>query len=415
MTINDISIKVLHVVAGNLASGAARGAYWLHLGLLNNGIQSKILIQENNTDDTTVEPIAKTDSEKVLRLFRSYLDKLPVKFYPRREKAAFSTGIQGFDICKLQSYKSADIIHLHWINNGMIDIKLLNKINKPIVWTMRDMWPFTGGCHYSLDCLEYQNNCGQCPQLKSHRKNDLSRYIFQRKICYYPPNIQIVAISNWLANCAKKSTIMNNFDIKVIHNCVNTEDFFPIEKYTCRKILGLPKKKKIILLGANNLNRSYKGFIQLTEMIKILDPNYLFLFFGHINKNILDLLKINYKTLGFLNDSVSLRLAYSAADVFVAPSIQEAFGKTLIEAMACGTPVVAFNATGPKDIVLHKQTGYLAQPFDPTDLACGVSWILEDCQRYSYLSCKSITHTEENFSQKKIANEYIKLYQKLLN
>lgn len=408
-------MKVLHLIAGNLASGAARGAYWLHLGLLNNGIQSKILIQEDSTDDTTVEPVAKTDSEKVLRLFRSYLDKLPTKFYPKREKAAFSTGMQGFDLRKLQSYQSADIIHLHWINNGMIDIKLLSKINKPIVWTIRDMWPFTGGCHYSLDCVKYENKCGQCPQLKSQRKNDLSRYILERKIRYYPKKIQVVAISNWLADCAKKSSIMKNFDIKIIHNCVNTKEFFSIDKFACRDILELPRDEKVILLGASNINRNYKGFVQFTEMIQFFDRKYLFLFFGHTNKSILDRLNINYKALGFLNDSLSLRLAYSAADVFVAPSIQEAFGKTLIEAMACGTPVVAFDATGPKEIILHKDTGYLAKPFDSQDLANGVSWVLENCERHSYLSCNSILRIRENFSEHKIANEYIKLYRKLLH
>ena len=410
-----MSLKVLHVVAGDLCGGAARGAYWLHRGLLENGVESKMIIQNNDGNDPTVKSIVNSKFQKLTVLLRIAIDRLPAEIYRNRERSIFSTGISGFDIRKCSEYQWADIIHLHWINNGMINVKLLKAIDKPIVWTMRDMWPMTGGCHYAMECKSYENGCGHCSKLKSHSKYDLSRYVLNRKKRYYPENLHLVAISNWLAECAKNSYLLNGYNIDIIPNAVDTNDFFPINKKIAREILGLPKDKKIVLAGATNINDKYKGFEKYKNSIKYLDKKYLFLFFGIANTEELDGLDIDYKALGFLGDNTSLRVAYSAADVFVAPSIQEAFGKTIIEAMACDTPVVAFNATGPKDIIEHKQTGYLAKSFDSEDLARGLKWVLEDNERWDKLSQQSRKKVENEFSIKIIAKKYVKLYKKILN
>lgn len=409
-----MAVKVLHIVAGDLSGGAARGAYWLHKGLLKSGLDSRMIIQNYNGNDPTVEAVTQTDIGKGLKLLRSQIDIIPAKLYRNRENFIFSTGITGFDITKSDAYQWADIIHLHWINGGMINIKLLSKIDKPIVWTMRDMWPMTGGCHYAMECKGYENTCGFCPQLKSHNNRDLSRYILKRKERCYPENLHLVAISNWLAECAKNSYLLNGFSVNIIPNAVDTKDFFPINPMTAKEVLGLPKDKKIVLAGATNLNDKYKGFEKLQEAIQFINKDYLFLFFGEVNSDKLDNLEINYKVLGYLKDNISLRLAYSAADVFVAPSIQEAFGKTLIEAMACGTPIVAFNATGPKDIVEHKITGYLATPFDSSDLANGINWILEDDENIRILSLQARKKLENQFTIELVATQYINLYKKIL-
>jgi glycosyltransferase involved in cell wall biosynthesis len=410
-----MDIKILHVVAGDLSGGAARGAYWLHKGLLEYGIESRMIVQNYNGNDPTIEGIAKTDIGKGLKLLRSQIDIIPTKFYRSREKFIFSTGITGFDIRKSDFYQWANIIHFHWINAGMININLLNKIDKPIVWTMRDMWPMTGGCHYAMECKGYEKGCGRCPQLKSQNKNDLSRYILKRKERCYPDNLNLVAVSNWLSECAKHSYLLNGFKIETVPNAVDTKEFFPIDPDVARDVLGLPKDKKIVLAGATNIHSRYKGFSKFQEAIEYLNDEYLFLFFGIANTEKLDDLGINYKSLGFLKDSISLRLAYSAADVFVAPSVQEAFGKTLIESMACGTPVVAFDATGPKDIVEHKITGYLATPFDALDLANGINWILEDDENQQYLSLCACKNVENHFTIELMAMKYLEVYNHILN
>lgn len=410
-----MGIKILHIVAGDISGGAARGAYWLHRELLQQGVESKMILQNVTGDETNVMPIAQKDTEKVLKLFRIYMDQLPVKLYRNRDKFIFSTGIFGFDITKLESYQWADIIHLHWINNGMINIKSLSKVNKPIVWTFRDMWPLTGGCHYPMECRGYETGCGSCTQLKSINKFDLSHLILKLKKRHISKEINIVSISRWLGECVKNSDLFQGFDVNVIHNGVDINEYFPVNRQIARGILGLPNDKRIVLLGATNLHQKYKGFGKFQEALQYIDKNNLFLFFGEINNSGLDELGIEHKELGFLNDSVSLRLAYSAADVFVAPSVQEAFGKTLIEAMACGTPVVAFDATGPKDIVEHKQTGYLAQPFDSYDLAKGIQWVLQEEERLNALSFKSIQKVKKDFTVEVISKKYIQLYEEILD
>lgn len=407
-------MKILHIVAGDLLGGAAKGAYNLHRGLLHIGIESRMILQNAGGDDLFIEPISKSMMGLLVKKYRTFCDYLPVMLYHSDDFLLFSTGMSGCDVTRVPHYEWADVIHLHWINSGMINTKSLRDVEKPLIWTMRDMWPFTGGCHCVLDCVKYIGGCGACPQLRSKRKFDLSRYIVRRKKRYYPDKLQLVALSTWLAECAKKSAVFKNRTIQVIYNSINTEEYFPVDREVARISLGLPNGRKIILTGAATLAQEHKGFSKFREAVKNVSSDYLFLFFGHVDHRDLDALRINYKTLGYLNDTVTMRLAYSASDVFVAPSIQEAFGKTLAEAMACGVPVVAFDATGPKDIIDHKVNGYLAKPFEGTDLGHGIEWILGDKCRYKILSENAINKVEQNFSLAVVANKYFQLYNDIL-
>lgn len=399
-----------------MSGGAARGAYWLHRGLLDLGVSSEMIIQKTSGEEAFVKPVTKNLRGTVSRLLKIFLDLLPVLLYRKRERdnLLFSTGMSGFDIRKFREYRLADIIHLHWINNGMINIKVLKKIDRPIVWTMRDMWPFTGGCHYSLDCKRYETGCGKCPQLKSKNFFDLSWYVLRRKKRYFPKGMKLVAISRWQEKCAKSSKVFREFDIRVIHNNINIKDFFPIDRLVARDVLGLPREKKVVLLGAGGQHMKHKGFRKFKEAVNYIEKGFMFLFFGRVNRSMFNGMNIEYESLGFLNDNISLRLAYSAADVFVATSIQEAFGKTIAESMACGTPVVAFNATGPREIIGHKENGYLARPFDPEDLAHGVKWVTEDESRQKWLSQNARRKAEE-FASEKIAQRYIQLYKEVMH
>jgi glycosyltransferase involved in cell wall biosynthesis len=409
-------MKILHVVAGDLSGGAARGAYWLHQGLLSIGVESYVLVQKGYYTDPSVFSLENTSLSKILIRVRSKMDRLPLVLYKNRQKTPFSTGIFGNNIKKHSMFVEADIIHLHWINGGMINFKKLKTFNKPIVWTMRDMWPFTGGCHYSLDCDNFKKQCGACPQLKSDLHNDLSRWVLKRKNSNIPKDLYPVAISNWLGEEVRNSTLFSNFKVRVIPNCIDMELFKPIEKMLAKKILNLPLNKQTVLVGAKNVHDSYKGFPKFIESVNFIKNKDLhFAFFGKTDKTVLDELNISYIDLGSFTDELSLSLVYSAADVFVAPSIQEAFGKTLVESMACETPVVAFNATGPKDIVAHKQTGYLAKPFEPEDLARGIEWVLEDEKLKNSISQKAREKAVECFEIKKVAKQYLKLYKEVLD
>ena len=410
-------MKVLHIVAGELNGGAARGAYWLHKGLRKIGVDSYILSNCNDTlGDSEVFTTIDSKKNKVIKIILEQLDAAPSWLYSNRKRIIFSTGLFGKNFTKTKAYQRADIIHLHWINAGFVNMHHLKKVKKPIVWTMRDMWPMTGGCHYALDCTAYETGCGKCPQLNSKFSHDLSKIVLSRKKKYIPKNIKMVGISTWLSECARKSSLFHDLDLRTISNNVDCDEFIPIPKDTARKLLGLPLNKKLILAGANNINDFYKGFEKYIQSLNYLEKEQVhLLFFGKLNKSLLKNLGFEYTSLGYLNDTISLRLAYSAADVFVAPSLMDAFGKTLAESMACETPVVCFNATGPKDIVDHKNNGYLAHPFDPQDLARGIKWVLENETRYFELSYNARRKVEDYFDIKIVAEQYQSLYQEIMN
>ena len=405
---------VLHIVSGSLTGGAARGAYWLHLGLRDLDVSSHLLTNSLETyGDENVLSVVNSNKDKVLRIFRSQADSCFSRFYRKRKRRIFSSAIVGFDFTKTDAYEKADIVHLHWINGGFINIKDLSKVDKPIVWTLRDMWPMTGGCHYAMDCMNYKTRCGKCVQLQSRNTYDLSRYVMKRKEKYLKKDIKIVGISDWISERARESSIFGGKDIRTIGNNINSSDFFPVNSLFAREAFGIKTKKKIILTGSTSTSDFYKGFSKFLEAVNGLDrEKYFILFFGHSSRALTDSIGFEHKCLGYLYDSVSLRLAYSAADVFVAPSLMEAFGKTIAESMACGTPVVCFDATGPKDIVTHKVDGYKSIPFESQDLANGITWIL-DAPNYEKICHNAVEKVSQNFDSKVIARKYIELYQEL--
>ncbi len=409
-------MKILHIIAGDLSGGAARGAYWLHVGLKELGVDSKVFTNSRIIlDDERVITTVKSKKDKVANMIRGQLDGLLLLFYPKRKQIIFSTGMFGIDFTKTKEYQEADIIHLHWINGSFVNMKHLAKIDKPMVWTMRDMWPLTGGCHYPMECEKYKTGCGDCEQLQSGSSYDLSKFILNSKKKYLPKTMKLVGISHWLSQKAKESALFKDFDVRTISNNIDTSEFFPVEKKVARDILGIKTQKKIILVGSTSLKDFYKGFGKFQEAVQELDKSKYFLcFFGNVDKSVAENLGFEYKSFGYLHDNISLRLAYSSADVFVAPSLMDAFGKTLAEAMACGTPVVCFDATGPKDIVDHKLNGYLAKPFDTSDLACGIEWVLNALD-YDKLCQNAREKVLREFDSKIVAEKYIELYRKILN
>ena len=409
------NINVLHLVSGDLSEGAARGAYWFHQGLIKNGIQSKVLTNSKNIQEYDyIETNNKNILDKLFKKIYSLLDALPSKFYLRRKKNIFSSGLVGIDITKHDLYEWADVINLHWVNDGFINIKYLKKINKPLVWTMRDMWPMTGGCHYALKCERFKNGCGKCVQLGSKNELDISSYIIKRKNKYIPKGTVLVGISNWISDQARTSFLYKNHNIKTISNGINLDNFEVIKKELAKKKLGLETQKKIILCGAKSVDNFYKGFSKFIEAIKHMDTKKYFLcFFGNLDESSIDGLGFEYKKFGFIQDKVILNNLYSSADVFVAPSLMEAFGKTITEAMASGTPTVCFDQTGPKDIVSHMVDGFLAKPFDSDDLAYGINWICS-AKNYEQLCLNARNKVVEKFDSNVVSHQYIELYNDLI-
>jgi len=418
-TINIVitkKIKVLPLIAGSLKGGAGLGAHTLHRGLLANGVHSRIFTNSDTTQtDSNVITTANGVGGKMARSLRAHLDNAPSLLYPNRGASIYSTGLVGCNFERSSFFAEADVIHLHWVNGGFLSMGALSRIDKPIVWTLRDMWPMTGGCHYSLKCSNYSDGCGKCPQLGSSSHLDLSRFVLAFKKWKLPKTLKIVGISNWLSECARASSIFSGYDVRTISNNIDTTEFSPIDKSVARLVLGIQTNKSIILTGAHSFGDYYKGFHKFLAAIKHLNRDkYHLCFFGNIGELPIEELGFSFQTFGFLSDTLSLRLVYSAADVFVAPSLMDAFGKTVAESMACGTPAVCFDATGPRDIVDHKINGYLAAPMDPVDMARGIEWVI-NIAAYGDLVLQSRNKVVAKFDYRVIAHQYHDLYREMLD
>ena len=406
-------MKILHLIAGDLKGGAAKGAVTLHLALKRHSVQSTILTNsklELEKDDTI--SILNSFTSRALNYIRARIDRFLTLPYLNKSSNIFSTGIFGYNFTSSKFYKEADIIHLHWINS-LVNIKDLSKIKKPIIWTFRDMWPMTGGCHINYSCQNYLTGCGQCKQLKS-KSYDLSKYVIKRKKKYLPKNIKIVGISNWISNNARASYLFKNYDIRTINNCIDTNIFFPLNKKESRKKLNINTKKKIILTGAQNLDDPYKGFDKFVELLGELEVSkYFICFFGYINKSILANLNFEYVNLGIISKDTILNLAYNSADVFVSTSILEPFGKTIVESMSCKTPVVCFDTSGPKDLIDHRINGYKAKAYEVTDLKNGIEYIIKP-DEYENICNRAIKKVKDSFDSNVISKQYIELYKEVL-
>jgi glycosyltransferase involved in cell wall biosynthesis len=409
-------MKITHIIAGNLNEGAARGAYWLHLQLLKNGVESQIITNSKYIiKDEKISYVQQGILNKIYFALISRLLKLPLFIYPNKKKYIFSSGLFGSKIKLNKFYLNADVIHLHWIN-GLISTNVISQINKPLIWTLRDMWPFTGGCHVSMGCDRYQIGCGKCPILGSSSELDLTKLFLLQKKEKFHKSLQLVGVSKWITDCAKNSLIFNQNPIVHIPNLINLDIFYPVNKKFARKTLNLPLSKKIILVAAQNLDDPWKGFDLLLESTKYLKTkNWHFVFFGRISTYKLKILNHSYSDLGFLDDDQLLRLAYSAADVFAAPSMFESFGKMIAESMSCGTPAVCFNTSGQKDIIEHEVSGFKADPYDPISFAKGVDWVLtRDKESYLNLCEYATLRILTQFNPDLIANAHVTLYKKVI-
>ena len=399
-----MKIKVLHVVGGPLNYGASKGANILHKALLELNIESKLL-NDSPTKNSEEEIIFINDNflNNVSSKIFIYLEKILKLFYLNRPSETFTLGFFGFDISKLKEFKEADIVHLHWLNQGFVKLKYLSKINKPLIWTMRDMWAFTGGPHYTMGFEKYEASF-------------ISKFIRGLKKNIYNNNFHFVAVSEWLKNHAMKSDVLKEYKIKKIDNNIEFNKFADLNKSEARKKLNILTQKKVLLYGAQNPQSKRKGWNIFVKTLKKLDKSkYFLLIFGNFwSHETLNDIGIEYKSLGYVDSAEKLNLVYSCSDLFVATSIQDAWPKTFAEAMSCGTPVICFENTSISEIVNHKFNGYIVSNFSSEELKQGIDWILKDDNIKSNFG-KNARNKAEEFDSKKVAKKYIDLYKTILN
>lgn len=400
--------------------GACKGAYKLFRALADQPdlyVAPRMLVQEKCSNDPLVDTWKTSFARKAARQRKTLDLRGYWKDYPDRVRTPFSVNRIPGGLARRMRSEQPDIVHMHWINAGFVRIESLAGMNRPLVWTFRDMWPFTGGCHYAGDCEGYQKQCGHCPILRSGKENDLSRRIFQRKLrAWNKLKIHVVAPCRWMAQAATKSALFHHAPVNVIPNGVNVTVFSPGDKKAARRRLGLPEKGRILLFGAQHaLVDERKGFAKLLEALQRLRSTFsqedlTLLVFG-ADADLRRKLPFPAHFLGFVSEEAELAHVYRAADAFCAPSLQENMANTVLEALACGIPVAAFNIGGMPDMIEHETSGWLAAPFDCADLANGLARLMDgpqqmrDAARQSALSC---------FDIRIVARMYAELYERIL-
>ncbi len=376
--------RVVHIQYSMESAG--RAALRLQKAFLGTEISSSIVSLEHSVQESQGVRYLGARARLIARLEDKIQHYLTRKV--NRKLGSFSYPVLGNDLTQLEEIRNADVIYMHWVLKGLLNFKNIEriaKLNKPVVVFLHDMWNITGGCHHSFDCSKYKTEgCSDCPMFPGKIKNDLSAKEFKKKQRLYSryDNLYFVSPGKWLYECAKQSLLTKDKQSFYIPNLLDKNIFKPTDKKVARQILNINHGDTVIAFGAITVDSPYKGWIYLQKALELLKhqlpaENISVLIFGSsYKKEIADAIPFPVKFMGYLKDEYSTTLVYNAADVFIAPSLAEAFGYVVMEALSCGTPVVGFNVGGIPDMVKHKQNGYLAKYKDAEDLAEGIRYCI---------------------------------------
>ncbi|MEO7174360.1 MAG: glycosyltransferase family 4 protein [Saprospiraceae bacterium] len=415
-------MRVVLINTLDLQGGAAVACERLHQALLSHGVDSIRLVQQTSREKLDVVPIVTNPWQRLLALVREYRERLRFMLLERSKDVRFQFSIAntGLDISRHPAVQSADIIHLHWINKGFLSLNSLQKLaalGKPIVWTMHDNWPFTGGCHYPGTCDHYLVHCGNCPMLSNPSEFDISNQIWHKKDLIFADyqNFLFVACSKWLAQKAISSSLLKNHKVLSIPNPIDIDKFKAVDKAEAKIKLGLDPARKYMLFLAANADDPRKGFAYLKEAlskIKASTKDWSLLLVGKTNIDPNDL-PLDSVALGSI-PSTEIVGAYQAADVFVIPSLEDNLPNTVMEAMACGTPVIGFATGGIPEMVDHLINGYLTETGNSQGLADGFEMIMQNEELLKIWAIDARNKVLSHYQFEKVAAQYIEQYQSTL-
>ncbi len=428
------ALNVVHLCSQDYG-GAGKAAYRTHKGLQAMGIHSTLLVLNKRSGDASVKVLPPHHSRQVADCLDVPAYQSPLWFqqagnwhtlmedYPKRPPGLelFTDVESNVRLDLIREIADADIINFHWVAGALNYANAVLALrHKPIVWTLHDMNPFTGGCHYAGDCLKYNASCGACPQLGSDVVEDHSRKIWaQKRYAAENLNIHVVTPSRWLGRCARQSAIFSQHSVEIIPNGFPLDTFKPYSKSQVRQASNLPESARILLFGADSVTNRRKGFAYLLSALNRYQlnegPDVILVTFGTLPEGVEIPSKYKLFHAGQITDENRLAMIYSAADIFVIPSLEDNLPNTVVEALACGTPVVGFDIGGVPDMVQHRQNGYLARPQDVADLVAGINWVLsayEEGVDFARI-CRSVA--EEKFALETQALAYQKLYERLLS
>jgi glycosyltransferase involved in cell wall biosynthesis len=419
-------LKVVHLNTYDGNGGAGRACLRLNRALLNENTDSKIIVHYKFGKNPQIKTFNSNLIQKSYTAAIIILERVLAKRFLKPLRTPFSFAWFGRSVINHPDVKNADIIHLHWVNHGFLDpkhIAEIAKLNKPVVWTFHDSNAFTGGCHVRYTCDHYMRQCGNCPLLIDASDNDYSHRIWSQKHkAYKVLNFSVAAPSTWMQQSVKASSLMQGKAVHHIPNTLETDIFKPIDKKQAKEQAGLPADKFIFLSGFMPSRKDlHKGTQYLLESMELLkqrlgvDADKIELVvFG--NRGTEGVPEFPFKTsfLGTINNDEQLALYYGAADAFLIPSLEDNLPYTVMECLACGTPVVAFTTGGIPDMVKHEYNGYLAAYRSAESFTDGMEWVINHPHR-KQLQQQARQTIMDGFSEQVIAKKHIELYRKLLH
>lgn len=411
-------MNVLHIGTSDNSGGAARAAFRLHLGLSRIGVSSHMLVGYQTESRPEIDHIPKRNNvfQKVVHAgFNMLEQKTGLQYLLLPWKRQFLTH---------PFTNKANVINLHNLHGGFFSYTILPALSQkaPIVWTLHDPWVMTGHCGYPsmFDCERWKTGCGECPALSDYPPidHDTTAYLWRKKQrAYHASDITVVAPTNWLADTARQSPLLNRFEIVRIPYGVDTEIFTPMSKIAARESVGLPKDAKIVLFSAHGVENPRKGARYLVEALKKLSgdiSNLLLVTIGDGKISGDELGRIRTVPVSFVNDDSTLIRYYGASDVYALPTLADNMPNGILESMACGRPVVAFNTGGVPDMVTHNETGYLAAKGDVDELAHGLRMLLsEDASKINFGE-RAREVAEQKFGSTLQAERYRDLYEEVI-
>ncbi|MBO4810960.1 MAG: glycosyltransferase family 4 protein [Prevotella sp.] len=417
-------MKVLIVNTSERTGGAAVAAGRLCDALNNNGVKARMLVRDKQSDNINVIALPRSPLLRWHFLWERWVIFWRLHF-KREHLFEIDIANSGSDITRLPAFREADVIHLHWVNQGMLSLSDIRRIllsGKPVVWTMHDLWPATAICHYARGCRRYSNHCQICPLLPGGGSaNDLAARTWSRKEqMLNQGSIAFVACSRWLEGEAKKSALLRGHLITSIPNAIDTRIYRPQSRSEARSALQLPQEGNVILFVSQRVTDERKGisfFIdalhQLVDQHPELKENTSVAILGGHADEVAQQLPLPAHALGYIADEHQIVNVYNAADVFVTPSLEDNLPNTIMEAMACGVPCVGFRVGGIPEMIDHQQNGFLVEPRNSSQLASGMAWVLchPNRQELQQHAVKKVMHS---YSQQSVALRYIELYQQTL-
>lgn len=396
----------------------------LNKALIDSGVQSSVLCLYRFNPLSNVKTAYTTLPGKIKAVFNIFAERFLISPFLKNNEVPFSLQRFGFSVADDPLVIEADVVHLHWVNHGFLagpELKALARIKKKIVWTLHDANPVTGGCHVRYECENHRFSCGNCPVLKNPGPGDLSHRTWKiKKEAYNELDLTFVAPSKWMKQSAENGSLSEGKQVVTIFNSLEMDLFKPLDKAECRKELGLDPGKQIILAGfmPSKFSR-HKGLPELIEAIrklsaiKSLDPARIeIVFFGSQGTEFTESLPVKFRFTGTISNDLLLAKYYNAADVFLMSSLEESMGYTALESLACGTPVVAFDTSGVKDVVQHEINGYMAELYNTDQLASGIEWVLNHSHPAA-LSQNSRNWAHDNFNPQLVARQHLTLYHSL--